>query len=229
MSVKSSPKNLRFAVLAADITLFTLHDGCLLVRVVRVDRSPHFVNYEALPGGLLRPSETAEQAVSRLLGDKAGIAKGKVYVEQLYTFSRLDRDPRGRVVAVAYLALVPYEELSEGEREANLDVRWSPVGRVRKLAYDHNEMLTVALARLRSRATYTTLLQKLMPKEFTLTELENAYESVLGKSIDKRNFRKKILATGVLEELSKIRAGMNYRPARLYRFKLKKVKEVVVL
>ncbi len=228
--MKDSPseKHLHFAVLAADTVLFTLHENKLMVRLMRVHRPPYFNNMLGLPGGLLDPKETAEEAALRHLEAKAGIAKEKVYAEQLYTFSRLDRDPRGRVVAVAYLALIPWEALTIEEREGE-NAKWTTLASARNLAYDHDEILAEALARLRSRITYTTLIQKLMPSEFTLTELEEAYESILGEGIDKRNFRKKIDKLELLTELPYKREGGKHRPARLYKFKSKKVLEIEVL
>src|SRR6516165_11678418 len=102
---------LRFAILAADTVLFTMRDGKLLVRLTKVERPPHFPDNAGLPGGLLHPLETAEDAAMRHVEEKAGIARRKIYLEQLYTFSKVDRDPRGRVVAVAYCGLVPWETL----------------------------------------------------------------------------------------------------------------------
>lgn len=223
------PQELKFAVLAADTALFTIYNEELLVRLIKVNRPPHFPNMQGLPGGLLRPTETAEDAAKRTVEDKAGIAADKPYFEQLYTFSRVDRDKRGRVVAVAYLATVPWEELSETERADGAEALWVPVRRAKHLAYDHDEMLATAVARLRSRARYTTLMGKLLPREFTLTELERAYESVLGTDLDKRNFRKKILKLNVLAELPRKRTGGKFRPAQLYKFAGKSVDEIELL
>jgi 8-oxo-dGTP diphosphatase len=230
-NTKSEPSSeeLRFAVLATDTALFTVHDTQLFVRVVLVNRPPHFVNIWALPGGLVHPSETAEQTNLRHLKDKARIDSKKIYTEQLYTFSDIDRDPRNRVVAVAYIALVPWEELTAEEKEDTDTVAWVPVTRASKLAYDHDQILAVALQRLRSRLTYTTLISKLMPEEFTLTELEQAYAIILKSGLDKRNFRKKILKLKVLKELPHKKVGGKHRPAQLYSFASPKVTEIEVL
>jgi 8-oxo-dGTP diphosphatase len=221
--------DIRFAVLAADTALFTIRDRTLLVRTIRVERPPHFPDNPGLPGGLIAPEETAQEAAKRHVGVKAGIVAAKCHFEQLYTFSEVDRDPRGRVVAVAYLALVPWEKLSERERGSEAGGAWVAAGELHQLAYDHDEILEVALARLRSRLRYTTLISKLMPHEFTLTELEQAYETILGKDLDKRNFRKKILKVKVLEELAKKRVGGPFRPAQLYRFVSSGVRDIEVL
>jgi 8-oxo-dGTP diphosphatase len=227
--VKKAPEHLRFAVLAADVALFTIHDGKIFVRLIPVNRPPNYVKRLGLPGGLLLPHETAEEAALRLLKTKSHIADEHIWLEQLYTFSRVDRDPRGRVVAVGYFALIPWSALSEREQGESEGSYWSTLSDARNLAYDHDEMLAVALSRLRSRVAYTTLIQKLLPAEFTLTELEEAYEIVTGRTIDKRNFRKKIEKLGILKELARKREGGRHRPARLYCFASSTVKEIEVL
>jgi 8-oxo-dGTP diphosphatase len=225
----TAPEQYRFAVLAADTALFTIRDGELMVRLITVERPPHFPNNPGLPGGLLHPKETAQEAAARHLGAKACIDVQKVYMEQLFTFSEIDRDPRGRVVAVAYLGLVPWEKLSDEERGDSHGAHWVPVRKARKLAYDHDEVLAAAVKRLCSRVTYTTIIQKLMPKEFTLTDLEQAYESIVEKDLDKRNFRKKILKLDILSALPHKKAGGRFRPAQLYTFKSTKVDEIEIL
>lgn len=210
-------KDLRFAVLATDTVLWTINDNILYVRLIPVS-APQFAGTAGLPGGLLSPTETAEQAARRHLQNKAHIAPEKIYLEQLYTFSEVNRDPRGRVVAVGHSAYVPWDMLSTQERENRGEAWWAAVSKLPKLAYDHKHIIHVALERLRARITYTTLIAKLMPKEFTLTELETAYESILEKEIDKRNFRKKIQALGLLKKLNKERRGQKFRPAKLYSF-----------
>ena len=183
----------------------------------------------ALPGGLISPTETTDEAARRHIEVKAGVASGAVYFEQLYTFSAIKRDPRGRVVSVAYLGFVPWERLSEDERTSGDGMWWSMLDVARGLAYDHNDILQTAVKRLRSRITYTTLLQKLLPKEFTLTELEHAYEAVLGADLDKRNFRKKILKLDILKEVPNKKSGGAFRPAQLYRFATDRVIEIEVI
>ena len=187
----SSPEHLRFAVLATDIAIFTVRDKELLVRLIPVNRPPFFTDIKGLPGGLIDPKETAEEAVERHTKDKAKTGPDKVYFEQLYTFSSLKRDPRGRVVAVAYIGLVPWEKLSATEQMNTEEAQWVPAAHMKTLAYDHNEILDMAMKRLRSRITYTTIASKILCDEFTLTEMEEAYESVLLSDLDKRNFRKK--------------------------------------
>jgi 8-oxo-dGTP diphosphatase len=205
---------LRFAVLAIDVALFAVLDRRLCVLLIPVDRPPHFVNRAGLPGGLIAPEETAEQAVARHLRDKAEVSG--VYVEQLATFSAVDRDPRGRVVSVAHLGLMPAEQaaavpLARGQR-------WMPVEQAKHLAYDHDEILAAACERLRARLGYRTIARHLLPREFTLTELQQTYETVLGRPFDKRNFRKKLLDAGIVRATGRMRTGQPSRPAELHRF-----------
>jgi len=228
-SAPASPKHLRFAVLATDIAICTVRNKELLVRVIQVNRPPYFKNIKGLPGGLIDPKETAEEAVKRHAKDKAKIDPEKIYFEQLYTFSKLDRDPRGRVVAVAYIGLVPWEKLSASEQSDAEDIKWMPVKDIPKLAYDHNEILDIAIKRLRSRITYTTIAAKILPDEFTLTEMEEAYESVLLSDLDKRNFRKKILKLKIVTALKRKKEGGAHRPAELYRFASDKIMEIEVI
>ncbi len=229
MSSEGHPQTLKFAVLAADTALFTVRDGALFVRLITVNRPPYYTNVRGLPGGLLDPSETADEAALRHLEDKAGISSSHTYAEQLYTFSAVDRDPRGRVVAVTYLALASWEALTDEERLDTDSAQWVLVKDAKRLAYDHTEVLAMALTRLRSRVVYTTLISKLMPREFTLTELEQTYECILKSDLDKRNFRKKILKLGILSARNKKRQIGRSRPAELYSFSSPTVKEIEVL
>jgi 8-oxo-dGTP diphosphatase len=225
----TTEKHLRFAVIATDVAIFTVRDKQLFVRLMGVHRPPHFSNAKGLPGGLIHPSETAEEAVRRILEEKAHIDSNKTHLEQLYTFSDIARDPRNRVLSVAYTALIAWERLSPTEQLDTIDAWWCPVLEATKLAYDHDEILSTAVARLRSRITYTTVIGKLMPREFTLTELEQTYESILKTNLDKRNFRKKMAKISFITALPHKRTGGAFRPAQLYKVSSEKVKEVEVL
>lgn len=207
-------ENIRFAVLAIDVACFRLIAGKLCVLLGKADAKSFFKNRWGLIGGMIEPQETAEAAVERHLREKAGIAD--IYKEQLYSFSRVNRDPRGRVVSVTYLALANRnpQDLKGGETET----RWMPVSEAAGLAYDHDEVLKVAVERLRSRIGYTNLIQHLLPKIFTLTEFQDAYEIILNKKMDKRNFRKKVLAIGMIKPTGSFRRGEPMRPAKLYKF-----------
>jgi 8-oxo-dGTP diphosphatase len=223
-----SSKKLHFAVLAVDTVLFTFRDGRLYVRVMPVHLPPHFNHLVGLPGGLIRPDETAEQTAVRLLRDKAHISADHIYLEQLYTFSDVKRDPRGRVVAVAYMGVGSWTRFSKEEQKDTEQVRWVPVEHLPKLAYDHKDIISVGVERLRVQIASTTLISMLMPSEFTLTELEQAYETLLDREVDKRNFRKKIMKLGVLKKSAHQRRGQRSRPAQLYSFSTQKVEPIDV-
>lgn len=217
---------IKFAILAVDVLIFSYRDGQVVVRTVQVHRSPYFNNVPGLPGGLVFPYETTKEAALRITTEKAGISTTGVHIEQLYTFSRVDRDPRGRVVAVAYLMCMPWERLSVSERDDIAEKAWMPVQKVGRLAYDHNEILEVGLERIGSKVTYSTLASQLLPKEFTLTELETAMEVLSGSGLDKRNFRKKIAKLGIVKETGNVRVGLQARPAKLYKFAQRRVVQV---
>lgn len=214
---KKIPSNLRFAALAVDAVCFRVVDSgleVLLGQVVSVNNE--YKGMWAFIGGLVQVDETAEQSVDRLLLEKAGIKK--IYKEQLYTFSQIDRDPRGRVVSVAYIGLTQGDKVQDLNK-AGVHTKWSLVSDLPKLAYDHDKITKVALERLRSKIMYTDIAKHLVPKEFTMSELQNAYESVLGEGIDKRNFRKRIVSLGIIKDTKKkIKKGV-MRPASLYTFK----------
>lgn len=206
----------KFAVLAADIVLFTVESSSLKILLIPVDRPPYFVQgtHFGAPGGLLRSTESAEDAAKRILQEKGGMRD--VYMEQLFTFSKIDRDPRGRVVSVAYLALVPADKTVG---KMHNDARWYEVSKLPTLAYDHAEVIHVATERLRAKLEYTNIAKELLPKEFTLTELQKTYEIILGTKLDKRNFRKKVLSLNLLRALQKKTSPGQGRPAMLYSFR----------
>jgi len=194
-----------------DIVIFTLRDNDLKVLLVKRD-TPPFEGRWAIPGGFVQHDESLEDAAARVLYDETGV-RG-VHIEQLYTFGRVDRDPRGRMVTVAYFALVP-EPLA----------RWQSVYALPEMAFDHAEIVNYALKRLRYKLEYTAVGFRLLPKKFTLSQLQKAYETVLGERLDKRNFRRRILQAQILEETGERLSGEG-RPAKLYRYRADAVAEV---
>ena len=214
---------MEFAILATDVAVLTVESGVLKVLLTPA-KSRTFRGLPALPGGLVAPKERTLAAAKRILGEV--IASADFYIEQLYTFDSLNRDPAGRVVSVAYLMLIPWNKarlITKGE------VAWYSVKSLPKLAYDHNEIVRAAVKRLIGKLTYTNMVFGLMPEEFTLTEIQAIYEAVLGRNLDKRNFRKKIKTLAILKKLAKKRKGDANRPAQLYGFKEKELKVVEVL
>ena len=222
--MKKAPEKLRFAAMAVDIVVFGIIDGELCALVAPVNRPPHYVNILGFLGGLIDAEETAEEACDRLLLEKGGLRN--VYREQLYTFSAVERDQRNRVVSVAYLGLVRPEVAVNYEHE---EASFVPVQDLQGLAYDHDEMLLVALGRLRGKLSYTTIAQYLLPKQFTLSELQAVYELILHKNFDKRNFRKKILSLDIVKDTGLVQEGVKNRPAALYEFTNKKLQELELI
>lgn len=160
--------------------------------------------------------ETLEGAAARELDEEAGIRD--VYLEQLYTFGQPDRDPRDRVISVAYMALVNMEgRLPEATTDA-VDAGWFSLDELPRLAFDHPKIVDMALERLRGKITYQAIAFEFLPEKFTLTQLQRVIEIIVGSQMDKRNFRKKILSLGVLEPLDEIEKDVARRAARLYRF-----------
>jgi 8-oxo-dGTP diphosphatase len=219
--MKKAPENLRFAAISIDAVVFGFVEGELCALVSPVNRPPHYNGVLGFLGGLIDSKETAEEACDRVLKDKGGLKS--VYIEQLYTFSEVERDKRNRVISVAYMCMVRPEVVKTYEFP---NASFVPVKNLKNLAYDHDEVLLTALGRLRGKLSYTTIAQFLLPKHFTLSELQSVYESVLNKEFDKRNFRKKIIALDIVRDTGRVQEGVKNRPASLYEFNSKKVIEL---
>ncbi len=196
--------------LMVDVVIFTIADGQLKVLLVKRTNEP-FLDQPALPGGYLQEGEVSLETAERVLRDKAGVSG--VYMEQLYTFDAPDRDPRGRHISVVYVALAPEEQLKD--HQAML----CAIDSLPKLAFDHAEMIEYARKRLQAKLEYTNVAFSLLPRLFTLSELQQTYEIILARVLDKRNFQKKFLSLGLIEPTSGQTKGGQHRPARLYHFK----------
>lgn len=207
-------------ILTVDGVVFQLIDGKLAVLLIRRAAEP-FKGEWALPGGYIAAGDTTLQALDRVLTSKAGISPGDLaLVEQLYTFDTVTRDPRGPSVSVTYMGLC--RDITPAPSKTTQEPTFYPVDALPKLAYDHASIIAYALDRLRAKAGYTTMLYALLPKQFTLSQLQAAYEAVLGNALDKRNFRKKFLALNVLAATDEYHQEGAHRPALLYRFKQQK-------
>jgi 8-oxo-dGTP diphosphatase len=198
-----------------DIVIFALRDWELQVLLIRRGIPP-FQGRWALPGGFVLDDESLEAAARRELEEEAGVRD--VYLEQLYTFGQPGRDPRGRVVTVAYYALLTTEAAPLVAGTDAGAARWMPARKHPALAFDHEQILGYALERLTNKLEYTTVGFKLLPRTFTLGQLQRVYEAVLGRPLDKRNFRRKMALLGVLKPLEEWVQDGPSRPARLYRF-----------
>lgn len=215
MNAKQIHKKYEHAVIAVDVAIFTIADGCLKTLLIKMKKRPYEKRW-ALPGGLVRPAESVEAAAKRHLLEKSGVKN--TYLEQLHTFGRIDRDPFGRVVSVAYFALISSSGIKLATTDDYEGVQWCAVNKLPALAYDHREIIDYAVKRLRAKLEYTNIVFGLLPKEFALGELQKIYEIILNKKIDKRNFRKKIESLGIIKKTGKKTKGNAHRPAVLYKF-----------
>lgn len=200
-----------------------LEEADLKILLIERDIEP-FRSKWALPGGFIQMDETLEAAAERELQEETGLEN--IYLEQLFTFGAIDRDPRGRVVSVSYFALV---NLVEKRIRAGTDaskVQWFSVNEIPALAFDHKTILNVALERLRGKVRYQPIGFELLPSRFTLTELQTLYETVLETTLDKRNFRKKIESYQLLRDSGEMQRGKAHRAARLYTFDHKRYKQL---
>jgi len=200
-------------LVTVDIVLFTIRDRQLHLLLIRRLAKP-FENSYALPGGFVLEDESLDAAAARELREETGVEK--VYLEQLYTFGEPKRDPRGRVVTVAYYALVPPTDALHAGTDA-ADAAWFPLARVPKLAFDHRQIVEYAHERLRNKLDYSNVGFELLPDKFTLTELQSVHEAILGHALDKRNFRRKITQQGIVTPTKEWRKT-GRKPAQLYRF-----------
>lgn len=210
--------------LTVDAVVFGLDDGDLKVLLIQRDLEP-FAGAWALPGGFVREGEGLDAAVRRELEEETGLSR--VFLEQLYTFGEPGRDPRGHTVTVAYYALV---KLSDHRVKAATDARdaeWFPASKTPRLAFDHGRILAAARERLANKVRYQPIGFELLAEKFTLTQLQGLYEAVLGRELDKRNFRKKVLSLGVLKELEEHAQEGAHRPARLHSFDAKEYQRLV--
>jgi len=206
-----------------DVVIFTVEDGELKVLLIERANKP-FLGDHALPGGFLLQGETTHAAALRILKEKAGVKD--VYIEQLYTFDAKGRDPRGFVISVTYFALVPPSDIVLKKGKDLQAPALYPLRRLPALAFDHADIIVYATRRLRAKLGYTNVAFSLLPKHFSLFQLQKTYETIMGIKIDKRNFQKKFLSLKLIALTNKVAGGMRQRPARLYRFISQKPSEL---
>lgn len=211
------------AAVTVDIVIFTIESNLLKVLLVKRPDAPYAGRF-ALPGGFLQKGESTTAATKRIMQAKAGL--DNVFVEQLYSFDQASRDPRGQVLTVAHFALVPRAELKLDSDLNPMAPKLFPIDELPDLAFDHSEIISYAAKRLRSKLEYTNVVFSLLASSFTLTQLQSTYEAILGRPLDKRNFRKKFLSLGLIEATNLKLEGGRHRPAQLYRFVSKKPVEL---
>lgn len=201
--------------LTVDNVIFGLDDGELKVLIVRYGEGKSSGRW-ALPGDWLHEGETLEQAANRVLLDRTGVKD--IYLEQLHTFSELDRHPGERIITVAFYALVRSDAHGLSEGHDNMEARWVSVRETPELIYDHNRILDTALTRLKHKVRHEPIGFNLLPEKFTLLELQRLYEAILDIKLDKPNFRRKMMKMNLLVATDEKQSGVSYRAASLYRF-----------
>ena len=210
--------------LTVDCVVFGYDDEQEL-KVMLIQRDiPPFQGEWALPGGFVHLDESLEAAAIRELKEETGIED--VFLEQLYTFGDVERDPREHVVTVAYYALINLREQTIKATADARDAAWFSVSTIPKLAFDHQKIFQVALNRLKAKVRYEPIGFELLPKKFTLSQLQKLYENILGQPLDKRNFRRKILKMGLLIPLEEMQTAVSHRAARFYKFDEQKYLEL---
>jgi 8-oxo-dGTP diphosphatase len=205
-----------FISVAVDIVVFTIKNGDLKVLLIRRKNDPFKGNY-ALPGGFVEQDENLEDAAARELEEETNV-KG-IFLKQLHAWGDIGRDPRGRIVSISFMALIDSDKfnlISTSDAEA---AAWSSIYSLPKLAFDHKKVIEDALSELRFETQTTNIALQLLPKRFTLTEMQKAYEVILDTRLDKRNFRKRIDALEILKLTNESKMEGAHRPAKLYSFK----------
>lgn len=212
--------------LHADVVVFTVENRQIKVLLVQRGREPYIGDW-ALPGGATYASESVDDTARRELAYKTGL-KG-IYLEQFQVFSQPKRDPRARIVAVGYLALVDKNKVSLLQKTPKtLGAKWFSIYELPALKWDHKKIIAKAIETLRYRIIYSNIICELLPPRFTLPDLHRAYEIILGKKLDRRNFRRKLLNSGLIKATATKASGGQHRPAIYYQFKNKKHQEVII-
>jgi 8-oxo-dGTP diphosphatase len=209
--------------LATDCAIFGFDGGELKLLLLKREKEP-FENKWALPGGFVYMDETTEAAAKRILLEKAGVKD--VFIEQLYTFSRIDRDPRERIVSVSYFALVNKSQFEVIAGRDTIQAAWHPISLLPELGFDHGEIVKMAIERLKGKLRYQPIGFELLDAKFTLSQLQLLYEAILQAPVDKRNFRKKIIGMGLLKQLDEKEQNVARKAAFYYSFDHKAYQEL---
>ena len=209
------------SVFSVDCVIFGFEEGVLKILLIERNEEP-FKDWWALPGLFVGPDEGIDYAAERILYELTGLRN--IYMEQLYTFGDVDRHPEGRVITVAYYAMIRLSGKSELHPVTNYAKKafWHPVAELPKLGFDHSQIFEKSLDKIKRKISYQPIAFELLPEKFTLTQLQNVYEAIMNKKLDKRNFRKKMLNYGILKELDEKQRGVSYRAATLYKFDRRK-------
>jgi len=209
------------SVFSIDCVIFGFEDGVL--KILLIERNdPPFKDWWALPGYFVDRDESIEEAAKRILYTFTGLRD--IFLEQFYTFGDVDRHPQGRLITVAYYAMIQLNGKKDLKPTSPFVKKafWHPVSDLPKLAFDHTQIFEKSLQKIKRKITYRPIAFELLPEKFTLTQLQNLYEAILNKKLDKRNFRKKMLNYGILKELDEKQQGVSYRAATYYKFDRRK-------
>lgn len=209
------------SAVSIDCVLFGFDGGELKILLIERNEEP-FKDWWALPGYLIGENESLDQSASRILHELTGLSD--IYMEQYYTFGEVTRHPQGRVITVAYYAMLRLggDKILKPLTSYAKRAQWVNVNELPKLAFDHQHIFDKGLEKVKRRIKHLPIAFELLPEKFTLTQVQNVYELILGKKLDKRNFRKKILSFGVLKELDEKQKGVSFRAATLYKFDKRK-------
>ena len=219
----SKKQNIKVTV---DNIIFTIIKWKLQVLLIQRGIKP-FRNYWAAPGWFVHNNESIEEAAYRELEEETSVKN--IYLEQLYTFWEVDRDPRGRVVSIAYMSLVNQKNIFLRAWSDAKDTAFFPVNELPDIAFDHKRIINYALKRLKYKLEYTNIAQYLLPEYFTMRQLQDIYEIVFDQKFDVRNFRKKIDKLNIVQDTGKKEKDVSHRPAKLFEFKDKQPKIVEIL
>lgn len=206
-----------------DCVIFGFDEGELKVLLIERGIEP-FKGKWALPGGFIEMDEDADRCAHRKLVQETGLEN--IYMEQLYTFTKVDRDPRYRVISIAYYALVKLADYNAQAGTDTANIKWFSLSKIPNLAFDHSKILEVAVERLKGKIKYQPIGFELLPEKFTMPDLHRLYETVLQTELDNRNFRKKILGYNLLIDLNELQRGARNRAPKLYSFDKKRYEEL---
>jgi 8-oxo-dGTP diphosphatase len=209
------------SVFSADCVIFGFDGGELKILLIQRNEEP-FKDWFALPGNIVNNDESLDAAAERILYELTGLKD--IYMQQFYTFGDVKRHPKGRVITVAYFAMIRLNGQNDLTPVTTFakNASWVSVKDLPELAYDHNLIFEKGFEKIKSKISYQPIAFELLPEKFTLTQLQSLYEIILNKKLDKRNFRKKILAYNILKELDEKQKGVSYRAAKLYKFDRRK-------
>lgn len=213
------------SIFTADCVIFGFKENELRVLLIERNEYP-FKDWWGLPGFFVENNETIDDAVKRILYEHTGLTN--IYMEQLYTFGDLQRHPQGRIITVAYYAMLRLEELDNLKPSTNYvrNAAWHPLKNLPELAFDHRHIINKSIEKIRRKISHSPIAFELLPEKFTLTQLQQLYEAIWDKKLDKRNFRKKMLNYNILKELNEKQKGVSYRAAKLYKFDKRKYARV---